>query len=146
MDYAYGYCGMPCALCTRYRTDGKSRCHGCSHDGYYTVPCKVYRCCRERGLAHCGECAQFPCARLGKMGDFRDLNTGRVKQRTCAFIAEHGFDAWYRNYDLDMLRALMRRARSISGTPKEAGKAFRELVQALDDTANTAVEGARTNG
>ena len=176
MDYAYGYCGMPCALCTRYRTDGKSRCHGCSHDGYYTVPCKVYRCCRERGLAHCGECAQFPCARLGKMGDFRDLNTGRVKQRTCAFIAEHGFDAWYRNYaeraelltealekyndgrmkrflcelfiqhDLDMLRALMRRARSISGTPKEAGKAFRELVQALDDTANAAVEGARTNG
>ena len=31
--YAYGYCGMPCALCTRYRTAGDSRCPGCSCDG-----------------------------------------------------------------------------------------------------------------
>ena len=36
--YPYGYCGMPCALCTRYRTAGDSRCPGCSCDGYYTVP------------------------------------------------------------------------------------------------------------
>ena len=36
--YAYGYCGMPCALCTRCRTEGSSRCPGCSCDGYYTVP------------------------------------------------------------------------------------------------------------
>ena len=44
--YAYGYCGMPCALCTRCRTEGSSRCPGCSCDGYYTVPCKVHRCGR----------------------------------------------------------------------------------------------------
>lgn len=49
--YAYGYCGMPCALCTRYRTGGKSWCPGCSHDGYYTEPCKVHRCVREKGKA-----------------------------------------------------------------------------------------------
>ena len=48
--YAYGYCGMPCALCTRCRTEGSSRCPGCSCDGYYTVPCKVHRCVREKGL------------------------------------------------------------------------------------------------
>ena len=66
--YAYGYCGMPCALCTRYRTEGDSRCPGCSCDGYYTEPCKVHRCIREKGLDHCGQCGDFPCPKLGKMG------------------------------------------------------------------------------
>lgn len=46
-DYPYGYCGMPCALCSRYRTNAKSRCHGCSCGGYYTEPCKVHHCCRR---------------------------------------------------------------------------------------------------
>jgi len=98
MDEPYGYCGMPCALCTRYRTAGTSRCPGCSCGGYYTEGCRVYRCCREKALAHCGECAEFPCARLGGMGDFRDLDTGHVKPRTCRFVAEHGFAAWQREY------------------------------------------------
>ena len=88
--YAYGYCGMPCALCTRCRTEGSSRCPGCSCDGYYTVPCKVHRCVREKGLDHCGECGDFPCPKLGKMGDFRDLDTGRVKERTCRAVAAEG--------------------------------------------------------
>ena len=96
--YAYGYCGMPCALCTRYRTAGDSRCPGCSCDGYYTVPCKVHRCVRERGLDHCGACGEFPCPRLGKMGDFRDLNTGRVKERTCRAVAAEGLPAWLAEY------------------------------------------------
>ena len=161
MDEPYGYCGMPCALCTRYRTAGTSRCPGCSCGGYYTEGCRVYRCCRERGLAHCGECAEFPCARLGGMGDFRDLDTGHVKPRTCRFVAERGFAAWQREYseraallsealakyndgrmkrflcelfiktDLDALWELMRRAEAITGSPKEAGKAFRALSQAV---------------
>lgn len=175
-DYAYGYCGMPCALCTRYRTEGKSRCPGCSHDGYYTDVCKVHHCCREKELSHCGECADFPCVRLGKMGDFRDLTTDNVKQRTCAFIAEHGFDAWYQDYvrraelltvalaeyndgrmkrflcelfirrDTDTLRELMRRAEGITGSPKERGKAFRELVQTMDDSANAELKGKEKDG
>ena len=158
-ENAYGYCGMPCALCTRYRAAGKSRCPGCSVDGYYTDVCRVHHCCREKGLRHCGLCPDFPCARLGKMGDFKDLNTGQVKRRTCALIAEAGFDAWYQDYaqrvemltealqkyndgrmkrflcelfirrDLETLKGLMRRAQGISGTPKEAGKAFRALAE-----------------
>ena len=97
-DYAYGYCGMPCALCSRYHTNGTSRCPGCSHDGYYTDPCKVHHCCREKGLAHCGQCDTFPCERLGKMSDFSDLNTNHVKQRTGQTIREQGFDQWYAEY------------------------------------------------
>ena len=143
--YAYGYCGMPCALCTRCRTEGSSRCPGCSCDGYYTVPCKVHRCVREKGLDHCGQCGDFPCPKLGKMGDFRDLDTGRVKERTCRAVAAEGLPAWlagdeekadlltvalerYNNgrmkrylcelflqQDLDTLRRIMARAEALEG-------------------------------
>jgi len=160
-EYAYGYCGMPCALCTRYRTEGKSRCPGCSHDGYYTEPCKVHHCCREKKLLHCGACEGFPCVKLGKMGDFSDLNTGRVKERTCNYIAAHGFDAWYQDYarradlltialerynngrmkrylcelfirqELETLKEIIRQAETMSGSPKELGKAFQEIADRL---------------
>jgi len=159
--YAYGYCGMPCALCTRYRTEGKSRCPGCSHDGYYTEPCKVHRCIREKGLDHCGLCGEFPCVKLGRMGDFSDLNTGHAKERTCRAVAERGFDLWLREYeakadlltvaleqynngrmkrylcelflqqDLETLREIMARAEALCGTPGEKGKAFREIVESV---------------
>ena len=155
----YGYCGMPCALCTRYRADGKSRCPGCSCDGYYTEPCKVHHCCRERRLEHCGLCGAFPCARLGKMGDFSDLNTNHAKERACRAIASEGFAPWHAAYveraalltealarynngrmkrylcelflqrELELLRLVMRRAEGLTGTPKELGKAFRQIVE-----------------
>jgi len=160
-NYPYGYCGMPCALCTRYRTDGKSRCPGCSADGYYTDVCKVHHCCRDKNLTHCGICDVFPCERLGKMGDFRDLDTGHVKIRTCAAVASGGFDAWYRDYseradmltealekyndgrmkrylcelfiktDTAALREILRLAASVNGTKKEAGKAFRAIADTV---------------
>lgn len=98
MKYPYGYCGMPCALCSRNRTEGKSRCEGCSFGGYYTDVCKVNHCCVEKKLNHCRSCDVFPCARLGKMGDFSDLNTNHVKQRTAEYIGENGFDKWYEEY------------------------------------------------
>ena len=109
--YAYGYCGMPCALCTRCRTEGSSRCPGCSCDGYYTVPCKVHRCVREKGLDHCGQCGDFPCPKLGKMGDFRDLDTGRVKERTCQAVAAEGLPAWLAEYEekADLLTVALER-------------------------------------
>lgn len=157
-EYPYGYCGMPCALCSRYRTNGSSRCPGCSFDGYYTDMCKVHHCCREKALKHCAECEGYTCDRLGKMGDFSDLNTNNVKKRTGKEISEKGFDAWYKEYKkkaelldealekyndgrmkrylcelfiqkaLNELEEIMKRAQSISGTPKEKGKLFRETV------------------
>ena len=157
----YGYCGMPCALCSRYRTHGKSRCAGCTADGYYTEPCKVHRCCPEKGLAHCGTCAEFPCKKLGNMGDFRDLNTGHAKERTCKSVRESGFAPWYSAYaeraallttalarynngrmkrylcelflqqEVEVLREIMRRAAALSGTPRENGPAFQALAAAV---------------
>ena len=167
-DYAYGYCGMPCALCTRYRTAGTSRCPGCSRDGYYTEPCKVHHCCRTKALAHCGACAAFPCEKLGKMGDFRDLNTDHVKERTCRRIAAEGFDAWYGEYveradlltvalerynngrmkralcelfireDIRMLREVMRRAEALSGRP--ARDAGKAFLAIVEDVRKEAAQ------
>ncbi len=161
MKYPYGYCGMPCALCSRYRTDGKSRCEGCSAGGYYTDVCKVHDCCKGKALSHCGSCAEYPCVRLGKMSDFRDLNTDNVKLRTCGAVAKTGLEAWYGEYaeranlltealaryndgrmkrflcelfiqkNIETLRQIMQSAESISGTPKERGRAFRELTESI---------------
>jgi len=158
-DYAYGYCGMPCALCTRYRTDGDSRCKGCSQGGYYTEPCKVHRCCKEKKLSHCGLCADFPCRRLGSMSDFRDLSTNHVKERTCRGIAAAGFAPWYRDYceradlltealtrynngrlkrylcelficeELPALRGIMEEAKELCGDPKELAKPFQAIAR-----------------
>ena len=159
----YGFCGMPCALCTRYRVNGASKCAGCSAGGYYTDVCKVHHCCADKALRHCGECGEYPCARLGKMGDFRDLSTNHVKPRTCAAIAADGIDAWYAEYaerdellsealacyndgrmkrflcelfiqrELPALRELMRRAEELTGDAKEKGKGFRALAQAMGE-------------
>ena len=162
-DFPYGYCGMPCALCTRYRAEGASRCPGCSQNGYYTDTCKVHHCCQGRELAHCGLCPEFPCARLGKMGEFSDLRTDHAKERACRAVAAEGFDAWHAAYaeraalltealanynngrmkrylcelflqrDMGFLRAVMRRAEGLSGTPKERGAAFQQLVREEND-------------
>ncbi len=158
-DYSYGYCGMPCALCPRHRTDGTSRCPGCSANGYYTDVCKVHHCCQNKKIIHCGLCEDFPCARLGKMGDFRDLNTDNVKLRTCNCVAQEGFANWYNDYirkadlmttalarynngrmkryicelfirqDLETLKNIMDKANSIPSDVTDISKAFRLIAE-----------------
>lgn len=161
MDYSYGYCGMPCALCSRYRTDGKSKCLGCSKGGYYTDTCKVFSCVRGKGIDHCGKCAVFPCVRVSKMGEFSDLRTDNAKQKTCALVASNGFESWYKEYSrradlltvalgkyndgrmkrylcelfitqsIDNIELIMKRAESLNGTQKENGKRFKEIVEEI---------------
>lgn len=44
-------------------------CKGCLGDRtvQWSGNCDIRRCCtEEKGLAHCGECADFPCARLNE--------------------------------------------------------------------------------
>lgn len=156
---------MTCALCTRHRTDGTSRCAGCSESGYYTDTCKVYRCCREKSLNQCGECADFPCERLQRMGEFSNLKTDNVKRRVCDAVARDGFIKWYAEYkkradmltdaleryndgrmkrylcelfirnDMDFLCGVMERAKALTGDRKELGKAFLALVEAMSSEA-----------
>ena len=102
------------------------------------------------------------------MGDFRDLNTNRVKERTCAAVASSGFEKWYSEYseradlltaalaeyndgrmkrflcelfiqrDICELRQIMRLAEALSGTLKEKGKAFRAIADGLTSRETSA--------
>lgn len=95
------------------------------------------------------------------MGDFRDLNTNHVKERTCAAVAASSFEDWYADYaqraellgdalenyndgrmkrflcelfiqeELPFLREIMRQAAALAGTPKEKGAAFKRLVSSM---------------
>ena len=45
----------------------KMVCHGChgDRDAHWSADCWILRCCvDQKGLRHCHECAEFPCARL----------------------------------------------------------------------------------
>lgn len=79
-------CGLYCGACYHYRAafpDGQHllrpefrgnrppegyTCQGCRSDRLYIHPgcakCKIRECAGQKSLVHCGECAEFPCARL----------------------------------------------------------------------------------
>lgn len=154
----YGYCGIMCALCNRHIVKGTSGCAGCSYNGYYSEPCKIAKCCREKGLAHCALCPQYPCEKVKKVGDFSDLHTDGHYEKVCRRIRYSGFDSWYREYEerkelltfaleqynnggmkkylcelfmreeLPALRSIMDQAGMMCGTKKEMVEGFRHLA------------------
>lgn len=51
------YCGLACCLCGENAT-----CAGCRNGGCQDKEwCKNSKCCREKGLAGCWQCSEFPC-------------------------------------------------------------------------------------
>lgn len=158
-ELPYGYCGIMCALCNRHIVSGPSGCAGCSHDGYYSKPCKIAKCCKNKKLLHCALCADFPCNQVKKTGDFSDLNTGEHFAKVCHSISENGFDRWYQTYrerkmlltmalekynngrmktylcelfmreSLQTLRDIMQKADNLAGTQKEISKGFQRIVE-----------------
>ena len=73
MDRTKGiaYCGLACYLCNEH-----ADCAGCKSGAcVQAAACKNRRCCLEKGLEGCWECAQFPCQ--GMLVD---------SQRTRAFV------------------------------------------------------------
>ncbi len=72
------YCGLACGLC-----ESSPECPGCRQGGCLEKEaCKNYRCCRERGLAGCWECPEFPC---------EAPMLQKLKPRAfCAFIRTYG--------------------------------------------------------
>lgn len=60
-------CGVRCDLCERKEA---VHCKGCIHmeKPFWLGTCEVKQCVEEKGLDHCGQCVQFPCAMLSTMG------------------------------------------------------------------------------
>lgn len=157
----YGFCGMPCALCPYYHTKGISKCIGCTHDGFFTGACNIYKCCKKNNIKHCASCPQHPCINCQNLKEFNCLNTGGIWLKTCHAIKINGFEQWYINYsrkaklleialqkynngrmkkylcgifidtDLAKLECLMREAESFSGYKKDICIYFRRLINKI---------------
>ena len=90
------------------RTEG-SRCPGAPATD--TTPClqgppRV----RERDWTTADSAGTSP-PEAGEDGDFRDLDTGRVKERTCRAVAAEGLPAWLAEYEekADLLTVALER-------------------------------------
>jgi predicted amidophosphoribosyltransferase len=81
-----GVCGLYCGACYHYRASfydpqrlsweaarrGRApegfTCQGCRSDKLYIhagcAQCEMRACAEQRGILHCGLCAEFPCERL----------------------------------------------------------------------------------
>jgi hypothetical protein len=60
MDGLIGGCGFYCGSCPTYI---KGECAGC-RAAHEKGNCFTFDCVQERGLAYCGQCADFPCDEL----------------------------------------------------------------------------------
>ncbi|WP_170215566.1 DUF3795 domain-containing protein [Mesoaciditoga lauensis] len=49
-------CGIYCGGCRNYIL---GNCKGCKDAT--TTKCRIYKCCKERGMEFCGYCELFPC-------------------------------------------------------------------------------------
>jgi hypothetical protein len=60
-------CGVSCNNCTRKEA---VNCKGCPNmeKPFWGGECKVKTCCETKLLNHCGECTEFPCEMVAKMG------------------------------------------------------------------------------
>ena len=67
----FSACGLNCGLCSRYYSDGESRCPGCAGDGFLNVhpTCGILSCCQRKGLEYCFECEELPCRKYKSWGD-----------------------------------------------------------------------------
>lgn len=158
-EIPYGFCGMPCALCPYYHTRGISRCRGCSHDGFFTGSCNIYKCCKNNNLSHCAICNKYPCKKCASLKEFNCLNTDSAWLRTVSTIQSKSFDIWYDEYqrkaelldfalehynngrmkrylcelfiinDIEIIELIMKQASLLTGDKKELSVKFKELVE-----------------
>lgn len=158
---AYGFCGMPCGLCPYYHTNGKSRCVGCSHDGFFTGACGIFKCCKNKRLIHCALCDEYPCKKCVSLKEFASLNTDGVWFRTASLIKSVGFDEWFNQYqrkvnllefalehynngkmkrwlcelfinnDINKLELIMDKASLLTGSRKDICLGFKKIVEQL---------------
>lgn len=105
------YCGIDCEHCDAYVatrtcdnglkarvahqwskiygreiTPEEVSCGGCTcvgtHGIYCDTMCRVKPCCREKGLAHCGRCAEFPCEKLKEIFAYYPGAEDRLKKES----------------------------------------------------------------
>lgn len=62
----FSLCGLNCALCPRYHTEGTSKCPGCGGEDFYLKhpTCAIITCNnKHEHVEFCFECSEYPCER-----------------------------------------------------------------------------------
>jgi hypothetical protein len=109
-------CGLYCGACYHYRAASPGGehllseearggrpiegygCRGCRSEQLYVHEgcreCRIRACAESRELQHCGECAEFPCARLlAFQTDGRKHHLGIVEN--LRLLLDQGQDDWF---------------------------------------------------
>ena len=92
----FSACGLNCGLCSRYYTDGESRCPGCAGDGFLDVhpACGILSCCQRKGFDYCFECEEFPCKKYDTWGDTDSFITHKNYLADMKKAKEIGIEAY----------------------------------------------------
>jgi len=65
-DPHFSLCGLNCALCPRFHTEGASKCPGCGGEDFSLKhpTCAVVTCNdKQDHVEFCFECSEYPCSR-----------------------------------------------------------------------------------
>lgn len=66
IDPSFSLCGLNCALCPRFHTEGTSKCPGCGGVDFSSKhpTCAVVTCNRKNDhVEYCFQCSQYPCVK-----------------------------------------------------------------------------------
>ncbi|MCL1797649.1 MAG: DUF3795 domain-containing protein [Eggerthellaceae bacterium] len=91
-DYeALSYCGIYCGDCSNYRQN--MNCGGCKSEPELLWDCTTRACAANKGLLHCGQCPEFPCAELKEF--YHDGKPSHLKAyENMLEIIGKGADVW----------------------------------------------------
>ena len=75
-----GYCGVDCSACSDY---AQGKCPSCRDSQWVGDDiCPPVRCCREKGIAVCGQCEGFPCRMMAEFYEESDSHR-QAGRRMC---------------------------------------------------------------
>jgi hypothetical protein len=103
----------------------KARCAGCRNEQGTisfqgdTKPCAVFRCTNEKGIAHCYECAEFPCDHLHPYADQASFRPHNTKIFNLCLIKKMGLEQWAKNKAANVKETYFSGKIRVHGTDKE---------------------------
>ena len=102
--YTLGCCGIDCALCPRYHTEGTSRCPGCFGENFAEKhpPCSFAACCvRKHDLEVCGQCSDFPCEKYRNGKILKDsFVTHKKMMENQEFVRKNGIEKYIKQQSI----------------------------------------------
>jgi hypothetical protein len=98
IDSFMGCCGIDCNSCN-YKM--QMSCPGCqaTKGKPFWGECLLATCCTQKGHDHCGQCQEFPCAKLNEYSYDNEHGDNGQRIRNLESRNKKGYDAWRRKQD-----------------------------------------------